>query len=82
MLDRSKRRLAKRLFNQARHPRAIAPRKATRRKFQQYLYDFHSRQVFSFAKNEVEEFEDAMKRDKAEKLLACSARADDEVSED
>ncbi|KAG4058814.1 hypothetical protein PC123_g6237 [Phytophthora cactorum] len=61
---------------------SIAPRKATRRKFQQYLYDFHSRQVFSFAKNEVEEFEDAMKRDKAEKLLACSARADDEVSED
>ncbi|ETL96033.1 hypothetical protein L917_06309 [Phytophthora nicotianae] len=63
---------------------SIAPRKATRRKFQQYLYDFHSRQVFSFAKNEIEEFEDVMKREKAQKLVACSAGEDedDEVSED
>ncbi|KAG7391332.1 hypothetical protein PHYPSEUDO_005281 [Phytophthora pseudosyringae] len=42
---------------------SIVPRKATRRKFQQYLHDFHSRQVFSFAKSEAEEFEYALKRE-------------------
>ncbi|KAF4042172.1 hypothetical protein GN244_ATG05539 [Phytophthora infestans] len=61
---------------------SIAPRKATRRKFQQYLYDFHSRQVFSFAKNEVEEFEDAMKVKNPEKLETCSREVNDEDSED
>ncbi|KAJ8577098.1 hypothetical protein ON010_g2114 [Phytophthora cinnamomi] len=40
----------------------IMPRKGFRRRFHQYLYDFHSRQVFSFARNEVEELEDAIKR--------------------
>ncbi|KAG1708311.1 hypothetical protein DVH05_024990 [Phytophthora capsici] len=44
----------------------VALRKATRKKFQQYLYDFHTRQVFSFAKSENEDFPDTTQRENAE----------------
>ncbi|GMF17314.1 unnamed protein product [Phytophthora fragariaefolia] len=40
----------------------VMPSKGIRRRFQQYLYDFHSRQVFSYAKSEVEELEDTLTR--------------------
>ncbi|KAK1939295.1 Protein N-terminal asparagine amidohydrolase [Phytophthora citrophthora] len=48
---------------------AVELRKATRKKFQRYLYDFHSRQVFSFAKSEAEDLEEAKKQENTEQIL-------------
>jgi hypothetical protein len=56
----------------------VAGRKAARRHFQHYMYDFHSRQVFSFARSEEEEAEDAVRRERAEKLWTAENSAANE----